>query len=337
MESKNIDRLNIFLIVISLILAYKIPFELFLFSYAFLGPLHYLTEINWLKERNYFIKKKNWINIFFLFGLIISIPLLLSLPFFDFIYKIEIVKGFLKELNSSSNIILLAALLFSIGLVFLKDIKHTLLFLVLSIFISYLILKYVSFSIVLVSVFLPTIIHVYFFTLLFMLFGAIKSKSTPGYIGVILLTCIPLIVSFGNIHTDQYVLSKSIQDNFFASGFQALNYSLADLLKSNKSEPFYLLSSLGIKIQIFIAFAYTYHYLNWFSKTSIIGWHKGTSKTRLGIIAAIWIASISFYLYDYRTGIIVLFFLSFLHVFLEFPLNIVSVRGIAESVFKKGK
>jgi hypothetical protein len=128
MESKNIDRLNIFLIVISLILAYKIPFELFLFSYAFLGPLHYLTEINWLKERNYFIKKKNWINIFFLFGLIISIPLLLSLPFFDFIYKIEIVKGFLKELNSSSNIILLAALLFSIGLVFLKDIKHTLLF-----------------------------------------------------------------------------------------------------------------------------------------------------------------------------------------------------------------
>jgi len=337
MESKNIDRLNIFLIFISLILAYKIPFELFLFSYAFLGPLHYLTEINWLKERNYFINKKDWISVFILFGLIISVPLLLSLPLFHFIYDIAIVKSILKELNSSSNIILLAALFFSIGLVFLKELKYTVVFLIGSILISYFILKYVSFSIVLVSVFLPTIIHVYLFTLLFMLFGAIKSKSTPGYIGVALLTAIPLIISFGNVHPEQYMLSKATQDNFIASGFQALNFSLADLLKSNSNESFSLMSILGLKIQIFIAFAYTYHYLNWFSKTSIIGWHKGTSKTRLGIIAAIWIASVSFYLYDYRTGIIVLFFLSFLHVFLEFPLNVVSVKGIAESLYKKAK
>ena len=43
---------------LALVLALKIPFELFLFSYAVLGPLHYLTEINWLKERNYFAKNK---------------------------------------------------------------------------------------------------------------------------------------------------------------------------------------------------------------------------------------------------------------------------------------
>jgi hypothetical protein len=170
-----------------------------------------------------------------------------------------------------------------------------------------------------------------------MLFGAIKSKSTPGYIGVALLALIPVIITFGKINPDQYILSQNTQDNFIASGFQSLNFSLANLLNSSKHESFSLLSLLGIKIQIFIAFAYTYHYLNWFSKTSIIGWHKGTSKTRLGIIAAIWVASISFYLYDYRTGIIVLFFLSFLHVFLEFPLNIVSVKGIADSLTKKGK
>jgi hypothetical protein len=170
-----------------------------------------------------------------------------------------------------------------------------------------------------------------------MLFGAIKSKSTPGYIGVALLALIPVIITFGKINPDQYILSQNTQDNFIASGFQSLNFSLANLLNSSKHESFSLLSLLGIKIQIFIAFAYTYHYLNWFSKTSIIGWHKGASKTRLGIIATIWIASISFYLYDYRTGIIVLFFLSFLHVFLEFPLNIVSVKGIADSLTKKGK
>ena len=337
MESKNIDRLNIFLIVISLIFAYKIPFELFLFSYAFLGPLHYLTEINWLKERNYFIKTKDWVWTFVLFGIVISVPLLLSLPWFNFIYDIDLVKSFLKELNSSSNVILLTALFFSIGLVFLKELKYTLIFLLISIVASYLILKYISFSVVLVSIFLPTIIHVYLFTLIFMLFGAIKSKSTPGYIGVALLALIPVIITFGKINPDQYILSQNTQDNFIASGFQSLNFSLANLLNSSKHESFSLLSLLGIKIQIFIAFAYTYHYLNWFSKTSIIGWHKGTSKTRLGIIAAIWVASISFYLYDYRTGIIVLFFLSFLHVFLEFPLNIVSVKGIADSLTKKGK
>ena len=337
MESKNIDRLNIFLIVISLIFAYKIPFELFLFSYAFLGPLHYLTEINWLKERNYFIKTKDWIWTFVLFGVVISVPLLLSLPWFNFIYDIDLVKSFLKELNSSSNVILLTALFFSIGLVFLKELKYTLIFLLISIVASYLILKYISFSVVLVSIFLPTIIHVYLFTLIFMLFGAIKSKSTPGYIGVALLALIPVIITFGKINPDQYILSQNTQDNFIASGFQSLNFSLANLLNSSKHESFSLLSLLGIKIQIFIAFAYTYHYLNWFSKTSIIGWHKGASKTRLGIIAAIWVASISFYLYDYRTGIIVLFFLSFLHVFLEFPLNIVSVKGIADSLTKKGK
>lgn len=337
MESKNIDRLNIFLIVISLLLAYKIPFELFLFSYAFLGPLHYLTEINWLKERNYFIKTKDWIWTFVLFGIIISVPVLLSLPSFKFIYEQNIVKSFLKELNSSSNVILLTALFFSIGLVFLKELKYTILFLLISIITSYFILKYVSFSLVLVSVFLPTIIHVYLFTLLFMLFGAIKSKSTPGYIGVGLLVLIPVIITFGKINPDQYILSQNTQDNFIASGFHTLNFSLANLLNNSKNESFSLLSLLGIKIQIFIAFAYTYHYLNWFSKTSIIGWYKGASKTRLIVIAATWIGSVSFYLYDYKTGIIVLFFLSFLHVFLEFPLNVVSVKGIAESVFKKSK
>ncbi|MFM7015131.1 MAG: hypothetical protein ACKOX3_02280 [Bacteroidota bacterium] len=335
MESKNIDRLNLFLIIFSLIIAYKIPFELFLFSYAFLGPLHYLTEINWLKERNYFIKTKEWIWTFILFGLIISVPFLMTLPLFKFIYEIKVVKDFLMTLNASSNVILLASLFFSIGLVFLKELKLTIVFLISSILLSYLILKYVTFSLVLVSVFLPTVIHVYLFTWLFMLFGAMKSRSTPGYIGVVLLAIVPIVIAYGNVHPDQYVLSQGTKDNYLSSGFYALNSSLAKSLVGIQNESFSLLSLIGIKIQIFIAFAYTYHYLNWFSKTSIIGWHKGSSKMRLGIIATLWIASIGFYLYDYHTGIIVLFFLSFLHVFLEFPLNVVSIKGISEGLFKK--
>jgi hypothetical protein len=76
----------------------------------------------------------------------------------------------------------------------------------------------------------------------------------------------------------------------------------------------------GLMIMRFIAFSYTYHYLNWFSKTSVIKWHEVDKRYLIGTIVT-WIASVGVYLYDYRTGLKFLFFLSFLHVFLEFPLN----------------
>jgi hypothetical protein len=88
-----------------------------------------------------------------------------------------------------------------------------------------------------------------------------------------------------------------------------------------------MLSTIALKMQIFIAFAYTYHYLNWFSKTKIINWHQ-VSKTRLTVALSIWVASIALYIYDYKLGLAALFFLSVLHVFLEFPLNHLTFVGI---------
>src|ERR1700759_3136948 len=58
MNTRNIDLTNIGLMLISCALAFVIPFELFLFSYAVLGPLHYLTEITWLKKRDCFANGK---------------------------------------------------------------------------------------------------------------------------------------------------------------------------------------------------------------------------------------------------------------------------------------
>ncbi len=48
----------------------------------------------------------------------------------------------------------------------------------------------------------------------------------------------------------------------------------------------------------------------------------------MGVIAALWIGSVAFYYYDYKLGFDVLFLLSFMHVFLEFPLNHVTFMGI---------
>ena len=50
-NSDKINYLNIGLMMISVVVAFFVPFELFLFSYAVLGPAHYLTEISWLHER----------------------------------------------------------------------------------------------------------------------------------------------------------------------------------------------------------------------------------------------------------------------------------------------
>ena len=90
-------------------------------------------------------------------------------------------------------------------------------------------------------------------------------------------------------------------------------------------------SPTGIVITRFIAYAYTYHYLNWFSKTSVIKWHE-TSKRILILMAILWVASLALYAYNYKTGLTALYFLSFLHVILEFPLNFQSFKQVGEEI-----
>jgi hypothetical protein len=54
------------------------------------------------------------------------------------------------------------------------------------------------------------------------------------------------------------------------------------------------------------------------------------------VIVVLWLISVGLYYYDYRLGFDVLFLISFLHVFLEFPLNHVSFIGIyteAKAIF----
>jgi hypothetical protein len=91
-------------------------------------------------------------------------------------------------------------------------------------------------------------------------------------------------------------------------------------------------SNIGIMLMRFIAFAYLYHYLNWFSKTEVIRWHK-VPKVRFAAVIVLWIGASVFYAYDYSLGLSLLFFLSFSHVLLEFPLNIVSIVGIGKESY----
>ena len=52
------DVVHLGLMLSALGLAYILPFELLLLAYAVLGPAHYLTEISWLHDRQYFLSAK---------------------------------------------------------------------------------------------------------------------------------------------------------------------------------------------------------------------------------------------------------------------------------------
>lgn len=120
--------------------------------------------------------------------------------------------------------------------------------------------------------------------------------------------------------------------------FEALPRKVMKSRTKKETDALIYFSEVGIMLMRFIAFAYLYHYLNWFSKTEIIRWHK-VPKVRFILVMVVWIASSVFYTYDYSLGLSLLFFLSFSHVLLEFPLNIVSIVGIGTeslSIFKNG-
>jgi len=328
MQSKQIDYLNIGLMFLSLVLALKIPFELFLFSYAVLGPLHYLTEINWLKERNYFSKNKNvfWVMLFF--SVVISInPVMNTLEWWD---TENVIK---KTLELWSPNIIFISLIAGVSFVFFNKLWISMAMAVVSAILGYFIQEQ-EFFIISLGTFLPTLVHVYIFTGLFMLYGALKNKSTPGIISVGCLIACALIIF--NYSFKKFELpSEGVSNAYESSTFGSVVRNMIEVLHL-EIEQIKNINLTFVKIQSFVAFAYTYHYLNWFSKTSIIKWHQ-VERKQLIFIGAVWVTSVGLYYYDYHVGLIVLFLLSFMHVLLEFPLNVVSVKGIVNVLRGKEK
>lgn len=320
MKTNTIHHLNTILILVSCLISYVIPFELFLFSYGILGPLHYLTEIGWLHKKQYFTKGK--------YDFIFLIITCLILVYWNY-NPPEI-----KHHGWVADIILLS-LLVSIGLVFIKDwLYRFILFFISLIFIS--VANNSSYYFTWIAIFLPTIIHVFVFTWLFMIYGVLKEKSWAGLISIItLIGCGVLIFTFQPAGLG-YTVSSYVQNSY--AMFSELNFRLINTFHlGNLTEVSQVFTTnIGFVMMRFIAFAYTYHYLNWFSKTSVIKWHLVPKKTLI-VTLLIWLISISLYIYDYNLGLKVLFLLSFLHVFLEFPLNIVSITGIGKEIFSLSK
>ena len=316
LNNDQINYVNIGLMLLSAVLAFILPFELFLFSYAVLGPLHYLTEIGWLHKKNYFTKGK--------YDFVFLSVLCVLVFYFSYVNPT-------KNQTIIPNLVLYGILL-ALIFVFIKDNLYRIVLAVLAV-IGISVSKMGFDYVIWVGIFLPTIIHVFIFTWAFMFYGVLKNKSFSGYLSIIAL--ILIAVSFFLIKAPglQYEVSayvgKSYELFYLLNKFLIEFFGLETTLTSERALVY--ATNSGFIVMRFIAFAYTYHYLNWFSKTSVIQWHKVPKKT-LYITLVLWVFSVVLYVIDYNIGLKALYFLSFLHVFLEFPLNITSFQGIIKSV-----
>jgi hypothetical protein len=300
MNINKINYINIAAMIIASCLAILIPFELVLLSYALLGPGHYLTEISWLKGRQFFtLRKYDYLRI----SAVVACCLLFKLPNANLVYYTFGLSFILLVVNRSINR-LLAFILWAIAGFFL--LNHNLFYTILGIYV-------------------PTLVHVYLFTGAFMLLGAMRQNSLSGYLALacFLLCPVLLCLLFPAWH-------------IVPSGWAISNYGhFAPLNTITLRDPSVnvFTNSASILLTRLFAFAYTYHYINWFSKTSIINWHH-ISRAKVLIIALIWIASVVLYFYNYRLGIRWLFLLSLAHVILEFPLNHRSFLSIGKEMKK---
>ena len=339
LKNSQLDILNVFLIIFSLTIAIVFPFSWFLIAYAVIGPLHYLTEINWLNEKKYFIKTVNLpIVILIVCTILVVLPTLLPLFLRYFNLENVMVNLVLMQLYSYIPVVLLTALIFAIYSVYVVGRLKLVIGLLVSITLSILIIQ-LPFAVTLFGLFLPSLIHVYCFTALFMLYGLIKqSKKTWGIISVLLLISVPFIILLLPSGIINFEVSDKVKELYSYTAFGGLIEQIANWFQVIEgNEVFFLLSEVGVKIQIFVTFAYTYHYLNWFSKTTKIGWVNTLTTKKVITILIVWVLSVMLYLVDFRLGFSVSLLLSFLHVVFEFPLNYVSLKSIFTFLFKKLK
>ena len=307
-NSEAVERVNSALMVAACVASFVAPFHVFLAAYAILGPLHYLTQISWMHDRQYFAPRpaaRRWWLILVGAAMIVLLYGYVS-------------NDLLRRPVKPTLEIAMVYLVFATA-AFLLFVRHTVNAIALTVAVAAgLALFSNARGYALLAYFIVTIVHVLIFTAAFVLYGALKRRSGPALISLLVFTA--CIASFFLIRTPP-VLGASPKIQEIYGFFAPLNEQLIALFGFDGG----VYESLPV--MRLIAFAYTYHYLNWFSKTSLIGWHHVTKKRAVAIVAA-WALAVAIYAADYTTGLSVLYVLSVLHVLLEFPLDHRTFAGI---------
>jgi hypothetical protein len=291
---RRTDVVHFALMLAAFALAYLLPFELVLLSYVFLGPAHYLTEISWLHDRNYFLPHRG-----------IALALIV----------VALAASFVQNPTWFGVVVWLAFIICVLFAGARTALQGVIVMMAALAATAYLAGHSPGFAIV--GVLLPTIIHVSLFTLVFMALGAARSRSTAqfGLVAAYLVAIILIMAVPPSSATAIPALAKLAHESF-GNVPQALGYAIG---VPNLQ--------LDARLTGLLSFVYTYHYLNWFIKADVIRW-ADVPRWRLALVAGCSIAATAFYFYDYVLGFALLLGLSLTHVLLEFPLNSVSFRQL---------
>ena len=298
LPTRYIDQFNIALIVLTCAVAHVFPFHLLLVAYAVLGPAHYLTQISWMHDRRYF-SNLSWLAP--AMGVLTVLWILLA--FHD---------------SADRQIGQAIALSLALGLAavsILPTQKNAVRALA---FGGCACLGFIALSfapvVLFIAVLVPTVMHVFVFTAAFMLLGAMKTRRISAYLSVLVL-----LIGAGTFLIP-VAGSEATPDLVGLAFFKPLVTYLQNM--------FGISSSVETRLFGFLSFAYTYHYLNWFSKAEVIQWNR-MPPMRLKAIIAVYAVTLLAYAFDYAVGFVLIIFLSLAHVLLEFPLNLRSFGMIA--------
>ncbi|PNE59718.1 hypothetical protein A8H39_00800 [Paraburkholderia fungorum] len=287
----RVDWTNIGLIIFACVCAHAFPWQTLILSYAVLGPGHYLTEISWLHDRQYFVRG-NWF-----------LPCASTLAVF--LTVVAFVRG---ESSSWLACGLLLSSLFA-ALIGVAGWKSAAIAAAVGAAAIASTSKHLPAIALAVAILLPTVVHVFLFTLAFMTQGARRSGNAAGYlaVGALILAATSFEAPLGAV-TQAGGMSAQAAMSYFQPIVHELGHFGFD-------------SSDTSRVVGFLGFAYAYHFLNWFSKVEIIRWHK-VPPIRLIMMLYFWGAILVTYWINFALGFMVSLLLSNLHVLLEFPLNI---------------
>lgn len=298
LKPEYVDGFNIGLIIFSCVLAHLIPYRLFLISYSVLGSAHYLTQISWMHDKNYFIEAEHFAPL-----CIILTALLVLSPGLNF-----------------SAVLLSSTLTGVLAFVLAARRSVIVLFFLIGAAAGYILVRYVDKVAIFFATLLPTVIHVFVFTACFMWIGALKTGRRSAYAAlfVLLIGAASFLVS-GETQPPPPLVAFT----FFQQGASYIQSLM----------PRYISEA---RIFGFLSFVYTYHYLNWFAKAEVIRWNQ-IPRRRLYVIVAMYLGILGIYAYSYIDGFILSVALSLLHVLMELPLNLRTFAGIASAYVAGGK
>ena len=315
------------IIVLIALAAVARPVELFLFAFIVLGPLHYFTEISWLQRRRCFVEGRTGGLLLTAIGVVGAATALIvengsTLP--------VVLRA---ELQTIAVTAMFAAAVVSAALALAPRLGSAgaggALF---AASVSGLLITHSSHArefFLVVGLWLPTLIHVFAFTGLFLVHGCLRRRTPSDRAALAAFAIAPVALAAWPGEAPGF--SPAVAGVYEAS-FAFLNRAVLDLLgNADLARGEIFASATGVSVMRFLAFAYTYHFVNWFEKTARTGWHR-VPPSRLATIGTAWMLSVALCLYDLPLGLAVLLLPNVLHVVLELPLDWRTARDVGASL-----